>query len=423
MKSASLVALLRSELSQTMGCTDPVSIALATARASEELGARPSEIEVSVSPNIYKNAVAVGVPGTELRGIPIAAALGAVLAESERKLALLAGITPDMRAAAEKLLAAQAIRVAVEETPPAVLYIRSHVSAAGESAYAVIAGDYDNFIEVGRNGAVTASTPLAADEKSGSRWAGVTFAELFAAVMEMVPAELGFLISASQVNKEAAERALADPALKLGAALGGDASLLPAPFNMLQRAQSLVAAATEARMSGGRVPIMAVAGSGNQGINSLLGVLAVAEVLESSEAALAKALALSVATTSLIKAHAARMTAFCGGAIAASAGVAAGTVLLLGGESQEVNAAVQSVLGSLAGMICDGAKESCAYKINVGVGNAVQQAYLACQGAYFQPPQGLVGQTIDQTFANLGRLNDEGLAAADRLMLELVRAR
>ena len=176
-------------------------------------------------------------------------------------------------------------------------------------------------------------------------------------------------------------------------------------------------------MSGARVPIMAVAGSGNQGINSLLGVLAVAEVLASTEDSLARALALSAATTALIKHHAARMTAFCGGAIAASAGVAAGTVMLLGGGYQEVVNTVQSVLAALAGMICDGAKESCAYKINVGVGAAVQQAYLTCQGAYVQAPLGLVGRTIDETFVNLGRLNSEGLAAADRLMLEIVRAR
>ncbi len=422
MNNASLVDALRGELSQTLGCTDPVAIALATARAREELGRRPVQVEITVSPNIYKNATAVGVPGTELRGIPIAAALGAVVGQSERKLALLDGVTTEMKEAAETLVANRAVKVMVEDSPPDVLYIKSRVSSAAASAYAVIAGDYDNFIEIGRNEAVTYSTPLAAGKESAVRWDGVTYAEVWAAIEETPPTEFGFLVAASQINQAAAEQALKDPTLKLGNALQSTSVPLPAPFNMIQRAQSLVAAATEARMSGARVPVMAVAGSGNQGINSLLGVLAVAEVLASTEDSLARALALSAATTALIKHHAARMTAFCGGAVAASAGVAAGTVLLLGGEYQDVVNTVQSVLAALAGMICDGAKESCAYKINVGVGAAVQQAYLTCQGAYVQAPMGLVGQTIDETFINLGRLNNEGLAAADRLMLEIVQA-
>ncbi|MCD4738666.1 MAG: L-serine ammonia-lyase, iron-sulfur-dependent, subunit alpha [Anaerolineae bacterium] len=423
MDSVCLVDILRGELSQTLGCTDPVAIALSSARAREELGQCPSRVEITVSPNIYKNATAVGVPGAELRGIPIAAALGAMVGQSGRKLALLDGITTEMREAAEALLAGQAIKVAVADSPPDVLYIKSRVSSADASAYAVIAGDYDNFIEIGRNGVVTYSMPLAAGKESAVRWDGVTYAEVWAAIKETPPAEFSFLVAAGQVNQIAAEQALKDPTLKLGNALASTSAPLPAPFNMIWRAQSLVAAATEARMSGARVPIMAVAGSGNQGINSLLGVLAVAEVLASTEDSLARALALSAATTALIKHHAARMTAFCGGAIAASAGVAAGTVMLLGGGYQEVVNTVQSVLAALAGMICDGAKESCAYKINVGVGAAVQQAYLTCQGAYVQAPLGLVGRTIDETFVNLGRLNSEGLAAADRLMLEIVRAR
>ncbi|MEA3309903.1 MAG: L-serine ammonia-lyase, iron-sulfur-dependent, subunit alpha [Chloroflexota bacterium] len=422
MDSVCLVDTLRGEISQTMGCTDPVAIALATARAREELGQRPARVEITVSPNIYKNATAVGVPGAELRGIPIAAALGAVVGQSARKLALLDGVTAEMRVAAETLVANQAVTVAVEDSPPDVLYIQARVSSAEASAYAVIAGDYDNFIEVGRDDAATYSMPLAAGKESAVRWADVTYAEVWAAIEETAPAEFGFLVAAGQINQLAAEQALKDPTLKLGNALASASAPLPAPFNMIQRAQSLVAAATEARMSGARVPIMAVAGSGNQGINSLLGVLAVAEVLASTEESLAQALALSVATTSLIKHHAARMTAFCGGAVAASAGVAAGAVLLLGGGYPDVVNAVQSVLAALAGMICDGAKESCAYKINVGVGCAVQQAYLAYQGVYIQGPMGLVGKSIDETFINLGRLNNEGLAAADHLMLEIVQA-
>ena len=220
---------------------------------------------------------------------------------------------------------------------PEVLYLKAEVAAGDDTAYAIISGDYTNIVEVGRNGEVLVASEagVEADEAAGFlTLEGLRLAELFALVEEFSEKELAFLVEAAVINRQAAEASLADPRLELGRALQAQAADdLPAPFAAIHRAQTLVSAASEARMAGATVPIMAVAGSGNQGINNFLGVLAVAEVLGSPLDAMARALAISSAVVALVKGYAARMTAFCGGAIAASCGVAAGTTYLLGGDA------------------------------------------------------------------------------------------
>jgi L-cysteine desulfidase len=173
-------------------------------------------------------------------------------------------------------------------------------------------------------------------------------------------------------------------------------------------------------MAGLPVPIMAIVGSGNHGIANFLGILAVAEVLESPREKLAKALAISSTVTVYIKSILKRMTAFCGCSVAAATGVAAGTVYLLGGSRDDAIHAMQSVIGTLAGMLCDGAKESCAYKLSASTATAIQFAYLAMQGAYVPAGMGVVGNTIEGTIENLGRLNNPGMVETDRLVLELI---
>lgn len=414
--------VLHSEVARTLGCTDPVTAALCVARAAEALGRRPERVQVAVSVNIYKNAICVGVPGTGRRGLPIAAALGAVIADSSAGLALLAGLTPAQLDAAAALVEQGAVRVDFIAGTPEVLYLKAEVAAGPDTAHAIISGDYTNVVEVARNGAVLESKSLTADASSYLTLEGLQLAELFALVETLSPAELAFLVEAAGVNRRAAETALADPQLALGRALQAQATApLPQPFAAMQRAQMLVAAASEARMAGSAVPIMAVAGSGNQGINNFLGVLGVAESLGSPPEALARALAISSAVVVLVKGYAARMTAFCGGAIAASAGVAAATIYLLGGDATAADRAIQTVIGALACIVCDGAKESCAYKMGASVANAIQFAYLALEGVGIPPTSGLVAASAEATMARLGELNNQGMREMDAYMLDIIR--
>ncbi len=414
--------VLRSEIKRTLGCTDPVTVALGVARAAEALGRVPKRVAVTVSVNIYKNAICVGVPGTGERGLPIAAALGAVIADSRKELALLEGVTPEQLEAARAMVARGAVTVDYLAGTPEVLYLKAQVAAGGDTAHAIISGDYTHIVEVARNGEVLTSTAQVIADADYLTLEGLRLAELFALVETLSASDLAFLTEAAQVNRHAAEAALTDPHLALGRALQAQAAdALPAPFAAMHRAQMLVSAASEARMAGSAVPIVAVAGSGNQGINNFLGVLGVAEALSSPPEALARALAISTAVVVLVKGYAARMTAFCGGAIAASCGVAAATVYLLGGDAAAADRAIQTVIGALACIVCDGAKESCAYKMGASVAAAIQFAYLALEGVGVPPTSGLVAASAEATMARLGELNNQGMREMDEYMLNIIR--
>lgn len=428
MDSGELLGILRGEIQASTGCTDPGSVALAVARAVQELGCPPDRVEVTVSPSVYKNGVGVGVPGTGERGLEIAAALGAVLGHPEEGLAILGRVEPQGLAAAKALVAQARVRVGYGEGPDP-LYVRATARAGSLSASALIAGDYAQFVETTKAGKVLFSRPIPKAEAAQDRLQGTALKELFALVPQLRPEDLGFLLEVAEVNLAAAKAGLADPDLGLGPSLaarartGGKDAPLPQPFAAMHLAQVWTAAASEARMAGRPVAIMAIAGSGNHGITFSLGILAVARTLGSSPDQLARALAYGAIATVVIKSHVHRMTAFCGCAVAASTGLAAATVYLLGGGFDRAEAAMQSVIGTLAGMLCDGAKESCAWKLSSSASLAIQAAFSAMGGASIPDGMGILGRDIDASFMNLGQLNDPGMQATNRLVLELIEGK
>jgi L-cysteine desulfidase len=414
-----ILKALKSEIERSVGCTDPGGVCLAVHRATKALGRKPERVAVTVSSNVYKNGINVCVPGTGMRGLHIAAALGAVLDHGDGGLAMLDQATEKDIKDAGGLVSAGMITVEHVETADP-LYIKAQVTAGENSAYAVITNDYTNVVEVALNGRVIHSSP---NEKPGADQAslkGYSLAELFAAIDTMTVEDLAFLLDAAEINKHAAYAGLASPCSRLGTALSNMPANMPTPVMASIRAQQLTAAAGEARMSGMQVPVMAIAGSGNHGIANFLGVLAVAETLSCPKEKLARALAISSMVTVVIKGYSMRLSAFCGCAVSASAGVAAGVTYLLGGSYEDSVHAMQSVIGTLAGMVCDGAKESCAFKLSSSVALAVQFSYLALDGAYIPSGMGMLGSTIEKTFENLGQLNNPGMVTADRLLLQMI---
>ena len=421
-----LLETVRQEIERTTGCTDPVAIALAVSRAARELGGVPQRVDVSVSPNIYKNAIGVGVPGAGRKGVEIAAALGAVIDHSEARLAILDYVTESKLAQALALLAQGQVSVQPGDAPD-VLHVDARVSDGCETAYAIISGDYTHIVEAGRNARVTYQAPSQAHEVSNHWLQDGCLEKAWDLVARMTLEDLSFLVQAAQVNRAAAQTGLDDPQLKLARALSRWPSTIgsSAPFAAIHRAELLVGAASEARMLGLKVPVMALAGSGNQGITATLGVVGVAEQLGSSNVTneqLAQALAMSALVTILIKRCAARMTAFCGSAIAGAAGIASGATLLLGGDFEQADCAMRSTIGKLACLVCDGAKVSCAYKVSLAAATAVQSAYLALEGVGIDAGTGILGHTIEGTFRNLGVLNNRGMVETDRVMMELIQS-
>lgn len=411
-----LVAALRNEIDRTVGCTDPVSISLAVAAATHALGVEPESIEVTTSPYLFKNAIRVGIPGTGTYGMPLAAALGALVAAPEKRLALLEDITPEQIAQARQWVKTKAIRIAYSRDVES-LYIRAEVSAAGQKAAAVIAGDYDHILEIRRGDQVLHANPALSQAPKDAPLLAHSVQEWLRVIDQTPPEKLLFLLEAARVNKAAAEYGLQHPEMQLGPALLRQAQQSPSPAAC---AQALTAAAAEARMQGLIVPVMAFTGSGNQGITNFLGVLAVAESLNCSAERTVRALAVASLITAMIKTFSGRMTSFCAAAIAAAAGVAAGTVTLLDGDYAQLSLAVQSVVGTYSGMLCDGAKVSCAYKIGASVYSAVQFAYLAMQGIAIPAATGIIGNDLEEIFTFLGELNRTGMRATEGFMLQII---
>lgn len=415
-----LLHILSSEIESTTGCTDPGSVCLAVSAATHALGSCPERIDVLVSPNLYKNGVSVGIPGTGHSGLSLAAALGALLDKPERGLAILSDVTDQVVHQAERIVAQGRVHVTYGQTPDP-LYVRARVHSGPEEAQAIIRGDYSRVTEIRRNGQVVMQAP----ERDGAAAAYPLVAyrveELYDMILSMEPTCFQFLVDAARRNQEAAQKDLENPQLPLGRLLKQRIpAQLSGPLAVSAEAQACTAAAGEARMSGLNVTIMAIAGSGNHGITNFVGVYSVAQSLGAAPEQTAKALAISSMITIYIKAYIKRMTAFCGCGVAAATGMAAAVAYLLGGNYETSVHAMQTVLGTIGGMFCDGAKLSCAYKLSTAASLAVQAAYLAREDCFLPAGVGIIGHSIEQTFANVGRLNDPGMVATDRELVAII---
>lgn len=415
-KSDLILDILHREIQRTTGCTDPGTVSLAVARARRALGQVPDHVAVIVSANLYKNAACVGVPGTGMTGLPIACALGAFLDHYESGLDILNHLTPQTLSAAQQMINAGEVEVKWENTPD-LLYVRAEVRAGADTAYAVISGDYTNIVEVGVNGAVTEQIGKDTAKPEKISLVGYKLRDLFMAVEALDVNDLRFLVDVAQINREAARTSVNDSGLQLGQSL--HKRMVDTEVSIMDKAQAWTGAAGEARMSGRKVPIMAIAGSGNQGITSFLGVLAAAEDLQVDDDMLARALAVSTIFTIYIKSHMTRLSALCGCTLAAAPSVSAAITYMLEGSYEDMEHAMQTVIGTLVGMLCDGAKESCAYKLSLAVNFSVQAAFMSLEDAYIRPGSGLISANIEDTIANLGTLN-QAMLSVDQEVIKMI---
>ena len=415
-----LLSILKKEIERSTGCTDPGCVCLTVARAVAELDSVDS-VQVTVSDNIFKNGISVGVPGTGAIGMEIAAAMGVLLSQYwQEGLAILDHATPDIVTRATEMLQDGRIKLDHASTPHP-LYVRAEAKNAQHTAYAVLMHDYANITEVGKDGttlfkhAATSSSDEVEDVL-----AQYPVRDVMETAQSLSFEQASFLLDFARINKAAAQTGLANQTMKFGPLLAELGGTTPSPE---QHVQLMTAAAGEARMRGLVVPIMAIAGSGNHGITNFLGVLALAEILDADPLQTVRALAISSAITIYSKAYIKRMTAFCGCSVAAATGVAAAATWLMGGSYQQAEQAMHSVIGTLGGMFCDGAKESCAYKLSTAATMAVQFARLALKGCGVPASTGIIGRNIEETFQNLGQLNNPGMVATDRLIVDIIDQR
>lgn len=423
MNNQQLLELLRSEVIPAIGCTEPIAVALCVARAKELLGVEPDEITVYLSKNVYKNALAVGIPNTGMTGLPIAIALGATVGKSEYMLEVLRDATPEAVAYAKDYMLRVPATIQVDYDAPSLLYIHAEVRQGDQTAQATIMDEHTKFVE---SNDVRGERLEAKGERLEAKGEALTLRRVYDFAMEVDTHELTFLLEGAQMNTAAAETSFAD---QYGHGLGRllRANTLTATPEMeklfgntlFTKIISYTCGACDARMSGAMVQVMSNSGSGNQGISCSIPVYLYAKENNCSEERTLRALALSNLTVIYIKQSLGRLSALCGCVVAAT-GSAAGITYLMGGNYEEITYAIKNMIANISGMICDGAKPGCALKVTSGVATAIFSAYLAMQHSYADSTEGIVEDDIDRTIRNLTRIGHDGMKVTDDLILDIM---
>ena len=417
-----IIGLIKREVVPAIGCTEPIAVALCVARATELLGGLPERIEARLSANILKNAMGVGIPGTGMVGLPIAIALGATIGRSEYQLEVLKDCTPEAVERGKEYIAGGAINISLKEGITEKLYIEIEVTGAdGGSAMAIIAGGHTNFVyeragaEVLKDEKFGTSAEECADEPQ------LSLRKVYDFAMTAPLDEIRFILETRDLNKAAAEKSFAGRyGHQLGRVMRNSISERKVlGDNTFSRIVSYTSAACDARMAGAMIPVMSNSGSGNQGITATMPVVVYAEDNGNSEEELIRALTLSHLTVIYIKQSLGRLSALCGCVVAAS-GSSCGITYLMGGSYEQISYAVKNMVGNLTGMLCDGAKPSCALKVSSGVSSAVFSAILAMENHTVSSVEGIVDEDVDLTIHNLTSIGREAMNETDRMVLDIM---
>ena len=424
--------ILRMEVAPALGCTEPAAIALGAAAAASLLkGQEIAAIELWVDPNIYKNGIAVSIPGTDgLCGLDTAGALGAVGGAPELGLEVLEPVNEDSVAQAQEILRAGRVKVNLLPDQKG-LFIKIVVRSGQNTAESVIRGSHDNIVSLVLNGQTVSDSPLLSKRSGGHSkselsdledWLkGLSLAELYGLVDDLDAEDIEFLEAGVRFNLRLAEYGLKHGCgLGVGKALDRLARQRLIKRDMILTAKILASAASDARMAGVKMPAMSSAGSGNHGLTAILPIWAVKDYVECDERTVLEAIGLSHIITAFIKAYTGRLSALCGCSIAAGAGATAGITYLLGGALPHIAGAIKNLTEDLAGVICDGAKAGCSLKLATAAGTAVQAALFALQGVQVHYTDGIIAFSPEKTMQNIGTLSTQGMIEADRTILRIM---
>lgn len=420
---------MQQEIVPAIGCTEPISVALCTARACQVLAKRPAKIDVYLSGNVIKNAMSVGIPGTGMIGLPISIALGALSGNPEKGLELLKDITPEDVRNGKRFIDEGSVQIHLHDEISDRLYIEVRCSAGEDSSRVVIRGGHTRFTTVERNGEFLyhdrdADTETDADTATGvvkeQAYLPLTFQTILDYARESPVDELSYILEAARMNKKVTEEALQHSyghnvarSMKnpKGRHLFGD--------NLHSRMVIATAAACDARMGGSLMPVMTNSGSGNQGIAASMPILTYAENEQVTEEKLVRALTISGLLVIYMKQHLGLLSPMCG-CVVASTGSSCGITYLMGGSNQQIIYASKNMIANITGMICDGAKAGCALKIASSVSTATLSAMMAMEDEVVSSQEGIIDEEIDKTIRNMALIGNSGMQHTDRIVLDIM---
>ena len=423
-----ILALIHKEVVPAIGCTEPMAVALCTARATEQLGCKPEKIEALLSANILKNAMGVGIPGTGMTGLPIAIALGALIGRSSYQLEVLRDLTPEALEAGKQYIAEDRIDIQLKKGISEKLYIEIIVTAGQKQATAVVAKGHTNFVwvENGRMDEATLQRILPAGgtaEVADSDDIALNLKLVYDYATTAPLDEIRFILETRDYNMKAAREALkGNYGHNLGKSIDRPLAKGILGDSIYSRIIARTAAACDARMGGAMIPVMSNSGSGNQGICATNPVCVYAEENENTEEELIRGLMLSHLTAIYIKQSLGKLSALCG-CVVASTGSSVGITYLMGGDYARCCAAVKNMVANLTGMICDGAKPSCSLKLTSGVSTAILSALLAMEGKCVTSQEGIVDDDIDRSIHNLTAIGADAMCVTDEMVLGIMTSK
>lgn len=417
-----IIDLIHRQVVPAVGCTEPMAVALCTARATELLGQKPEKISAQLSANILKNAMGVGIPGTGMIGLPIAISLGALIGKSSYQLEVIKDLTPESLEEGKKYVSENHIDIKLKEGISEKLYIEITCEAGEKRATAIISHTHTNFIYEEQNGKVLMDKQVSAksEEKTDNKDIELNLKIVWDFATTTPLEEIDFILEAKRYNMRAAKEALKG---NYGHCLGKtmDRPLSRGLFgnSIYSHIISKTASACDARMGGAMVPVMSNSGSGNQGICATNPVVVFAKENENTPEELVRALTLSHLTAIYIKQNLGALSALCG-CIVASTGSSCGITYLMGGNFNNICYAVKNMIANLTGMICDGAKPSCSLKISSGVSTAVLSAMLSMEGRHVTEAEGIIDKDVDRSIKNLTSLGKDAMCATDDMVLNIM---
>ena len=424
----SIIAMVHSEVVPAIGCTEPMCVALCTAKAAEKLGCRPERIEALLSANILKNAMGVGIPGTGMLGLPIAIALGAIIGKSDYQLEVLKDLTPETLEEGKRYIAENRISIKRKEGISEKLYVEIICSAGSKKTSAVIAGGHTRFID---DEACLSGKPSSSGNSSTSSTSSLSSDNIVPLNLRLVYdfattaplEEISFIMEARTYNMNAAREALkGNYGHNLGKSIERPLSKGIFGDSIYCHIISRTASACDARMGGAMIPVMSNSGSGNQGICATNPVCVYAKENENTEEELIRALMLSHLTAIYIKQSLGKLSALCG-CVVASIGSSCGITYLMGGDYGRICSAVKNMVANLTGMICDGAKPSCSLKITSGVSTALLSALLAMEGKCVSSSEGIVDDDVDRSIHNLTSIGADAMCKTDDMILNIMTSK
>lgn len=415
-----IIQLIHRQVVPAIGCTEPIAVALCAAKAKQLLGCEPEKIEVRLSANILKNAMGVGIPGTNMVGLPIAIALGALIGNPDQQLEVLQGCCAEAVEKGKRMIEEKRIDILLEENDPDKLFINVCCKAANHEAEARIKGAHTHFVFLRKDDKVMLDTAACTAETVEEDSVELSLRKVYEFATTTNIDELRFILEAKELNERASQSGLEDNyghqlgktmCSPLGKGVMGD--------SIFAHILSATSCACDARMAGAMIPVMSNSGSGNQGICTTLPVTTFARENHNTEEELIRALIMSNLTAIYIKQHLGTLSALCG-CVVASTGSSCGITYLMGGTYEQISYSVKNMIANLTGMICDGAKPSCALKLTTGVGTAVMSAMLAIQHKYVTSVEGIIDDDVDQSIRNLATIGSKGMDETDRCVLDIM---